>query len=153
MESIEKLHELAADINGTEIIAHIDVGSRFVIHTEWLDSWHKAFDAACDEIEREIAERYMEYPVDADGVPVHVGDKMQYHGGEPFTVCAVAPGVIHTWAAVKLGERSTTYHYMPDQCTHYKPRTIEDVLQDAGVSVAAIEDVAAEIRELVEVDA
>ena len=29
-----------------------------------------------DEIEREVAERYMELPVDADGVPIHVGDLM-----------------------------------------------------------------------------
>lgn len=103
-----------------------------------------------DEIEREIAERYMELPLAADGVPIHVGDKMQYHGGEPFTVCAVAPGVIHAWAAVKLGERKTTDDYAPNRCTHYKPRTLEDVLQCAGVSVAVIEDVAAEIRELME---
>ena len=132
MESIDKLREY-----GHECCARID------------DTVHDLADA----IETEIAERYMELPLDADGVPVHVGDKMQYHGGEPFTVCAVAPGVIHTWAAVKLGERITTYHYAPDQCTHHKPRTLEDVLQCAGVSVAAIEDVAAEIRELMEVDA
>lgn len=132
MDSIDKLREY-----GHECCARMD------------DTIH---DLA-DEIEAEIAERYMELPLDADGVPVHVGDEMQYHGGKPFTVCAVAPGVIHTWAAVKLGERSTTYHYMPDQCTHHKPRTLEDVLQCAGVSVAVIEDVAAEIRELMEVDA
>lgn len=60
----------------------------------------------------------------------------------------IALGVIHTWAVVKLGERKTTYDYAPAQCTHYKPRTLEDVLQSSGVSVAAIEDVAAEIREL-----
>lgn len=127
---------------------------------EKLREWSRLGPMVCqdlldiaDDIEREIAERYMELPLDADGVPVHVGDKMQYHGGEPFTVCAVAPGVIHMWAAAKLGERSTTYHYAPDLCTHHKPRTIEDVLQDAGVSVAAIEDVAAEIRELMGVDA
>lgn len=118
-----------------------------------MDTWFKR-DLVCiaDEIEAEIAERYMELPLDADGVPIHVGDKMQYHGGEPFIVCAVAPGVIHTWAAVKLGERKTTYDYTPIQCTHYKPRTLEYVLQCAGVSVAAIEDVAAEIRELLAVD-
>lgn len=148
MESIEKLRELAADINSTEIIDHLDVVGKFVFRSEWLDSWHKAFDAACDEIEAEITERYMDLPKDADGVPIHVGDKMQCHGCEPFIVCAVAPAVIHTWAEVKLGERITTYNYEPSQCTHYKPRTIEDVLMDSGVSVAAIEDVAAEIREL-----
>lgn len=82
------------------------------------------------DVEQEIAERYMELPLAADGVPIHIGDKMQYHGGDPFTVCAVAPGVIHTWAAVKLGERKTTYDYEPIRCTHYKPRTLDDVLTD-----------------------
>ena len=30
-----------------------------------------------DEIEAEIAEKYMLLPVDADGVPIHVGDEMK----------------------------------------------------------------------------
>lgn len=93
-----------------------------------VDDW---LNSMVDEVEKEIKEKYMLLPVDADGVPIHVGDKMQYHGGEPFTVCAVAPGVIHVWAVVKLGERMTTYDYAPSQCTHYKPRTLEDVLLDA----------------------
>lgn len=114
-----------------------------------------------DEIEAEIAERYMELPTDADGVPIRVGDKMQYHGGEPFTVCAVAPGVIHTWAVVKLGERKTTYDYAPAQCTHYKPRTLEDVLRGFGAEFDDYDDVwlnekvaeyADEIRELLGVE-
>jgi len=63
LESIEKLRELAADINSTEIIDHLDVVGKFMFHSEWLDSWHKAFDSACDEIEREIAERYMAHGI------------------------------------------------------------------------------------------
>lgn len=124
---------------------------------EWLPNslMPRTCEAVCraylDEIEREISERYMELPLDADNVPIHVGDKMQYHGGEPFTVCSVAPGVIHAWVVLNLGERKTT-NYAPIQCTHYKQRTLEDVLQSAGVSVAAIEDVADEIRELLGVD-
>lgn len=153
MEGIEKLHELAADINGTEIIAHIDTGSRFVIHTEWIDSWRKAFDAACDAIEAEIAERYMHLPLDADGVPIHVGDEMELDN-EKFVVCAVAPGRVHRWDIHNIGELDRgTVAYPPDSLHHFKQRTIEDVLQDAGVSVASIEDVAAEIRELLGVDA
>lgn len=153
MESVEKLRELAADINGTEIIAHIDLGSRLAFHSEWLDSWHKAFDAACDEIEREIAERYMELPLDADGVPIHVGDEMELDN-ERFVVCAVAPGRVHRWDIHNIGELDRgTVAYPPGSLHHFKQRTIEDVLQCAGVSVAAIEDVAAEIRELFGVDA
>lgn len=107
---------------------------RLDVNNPWSDLQGDLL-SLCDKVEREIAERYMELPLDADGTPIHVGDKMQYHGGEPFTVCAVAPGVIHTWVAVKLGERMTTYDYKPSQCTHYKPRTIEDVLREYALEM------------------
>lgn len=38
----------------------------------WGEKWRKI----ADEIEAEIAERFMELPVDADGVPIHVGDEL-----------------------------------------------------------------------------
>lgn len=154
IKALGKLEDLVQDINECEINDHIiierysDGSTETGIGRDWVCAWREAALRQLHAIEREIAERYVELPVDADGVPIHVGDKMQYHGGEPFIVCAVAPCVIHTWAEVKLGERMTTYDYEPLQCTHYKPRTVEDVLQCAGVSIAAIEDVAAEIREL-----
>lgn len=147
MKSIDKLRELAADINSTEIIAHIDVGSRFVIHTEWLDSWHKAFDAACGEIEAEIAERYMALPLDADGVPIRVGDEINSLGCGVLVNSIIWDG--KNWYA---SETVLSGDWLPVKYSdHAKPRTLEDVLQCAGVSVAAIEDVAAEIRELMEV--
>jgi hypothetical protein len=58
MESIEKLRELAADINSTEIIDHISVYPCCKLRGDWLDSWHSEFDRLCDEIEREISEHY-----------------------------------------------------------------------------------------------
>lgn len=91
-------------------------------------SYVVGFNDIADAIEAEIAERYMELPVGADGLPIHVGDKMEYIDCAPFMVCAVAPGVIHAWAETKLGEGKTTEAYPPVQCHHFKPRTIEDVL-------------------------
>lgn len=138
-----------------------------------IDWWAKveSLQDERDELQSKLdayGQTHMELPLDADGVPIKVGDKMQYHGGEPFIVCAVAPGVIHTWAAVKLGERKTTYDYAPIQCTHYKPRTIEDVLREfaeryldyegmpsagrRGVSEALMDEYADELRELMEVE-
>jgi len=104
----------------------------------WIDSLYTPNSAElkvrgesiADAIEAEIAERYMELPVDADGVPIHVGDKMEYIATDPFMVCAVAPGVIHAWAKTNPGERKTTEVYPTAQCRHVKPRTIEDVLRD-----------------------
>ena len=44
-----ELRELAQDMNWTEIIDHIH--ARNVLDCDWLDSWHKAFDARCDAID------------------------------------------------------------------------------------------------------
>lgn len=104
----------------------------------WIDSLYTPNSAElkvrgesiADAIEAELSERYMELPVGADGLPIHVGDKMEYIDCAPFVVCAVAPGVIHAWAETKLGEGKTTEAYPPAQCHHFKPRTIEDVLRE-----------------------
>ena len=40
----------------------------------------RVLDKCTDEIEREIAERYMPLPLDADGVPIRVGDAMDWNG-------------------------------------------------------------------------
>ena len=87
-------------------------------------------EAIADAIEAELSERFMELPVGADGVPIHVGDKMEYIDCAQFMVCAVAPGVIHAWKETKLGEVKTTEAYPPAQCHHFEPRTIEDVLRE-----------------------
>lgn len=83
MKSIEKLREVAEYIyiNNMQIIDHLDVIGSFMLRPEWLDSWHSEFDRLCDEIEREVAERYMELPVDADGVPIHCCERMRLDNG------------------------------------------------------------------------
>lgn len=130
-KSIDELRELAADINSTEIIDHLDVVGKFMFRSEWLDSWHKAFDVACDEIEREIAERYMELPVDADGEVIRVGDVVEF--GE-YRNMGIAKAVNERMViAMRIDDTCTNYAkygllWDADSCRHVKPRTIEDVL-------------------------
>ena len=75
-----------------------------------------------NEIEREIAERYMELPVDADGVPIHVGDVLE----RGYVVDYVAPN----WCLAT--GRGAMY---ADMCHHVKPRTLEDVLKELACDV------------------
>ena len=96
----------------------------------WGEQWRKI----ADEIQNEVDSRFCELPVDADGVPIHVGEEMTCHG-DVFTVCAVAPAKIHRWVTVKLGETQTTYSYDPMECTHYNPRTLEDVLVEYAETI------------------
>lgn len=75
-----------------------------------------------DEIQAEIAERYMELPVDADGVPIHVGDAIEYPNGRRDVV-----------RFITLGDSEPTLNecgWMTSRCYYVKPRTIEDVLRD-----------------------
>ena len=107
-----------------------------------------------DEIEREIDERYMELPLDADGVPIRVGDVMLDYQ-TPRNVIAVASD-----SFVMDGFKNGSFYRPGLACnhSHVKPRTLEDVLCDLeGMrgNYADYEDVvyraaeyAAEIRDL-----
>ena len=55
LESLEKLRELATDVNKSEIKDHDALYSL----DQWLDAWHRAFGKALEALEREIAEKYM----------------------------------------------------------------------------------------------
>lgn len=124
MKSIEKLRELAADMTGTEILDHMEVSGKFLFHTEWLHSWHSEFDRLCDEIEREISERYMGLPVDADGVPIRVGDEINCLGRNVLVNSIIWDGV--NWYA---SETVASSDWFPAKHSdHVKPRTLEDVL-------------------------
>ena len=79
---------------------------------------------------------YVLLPVDADGMPIHVGDMME-DDGEPFTICAVAPGCVHRWHVCNIGEPSKgTVSYPPISLRHYVPDSIERVALDMRDSIS-----------------
>ena len=96
--------------------------------------WSRILFEYLDKAESEIAERYMLQPVDADGVPIRVGDKLYVDECE-----FVANGITfyhNTWrvvtdfAAFDDGYLPRVDHQMrwAKDCRHVKPRTLEDVL-------------------------
>jgi len=103
MESIDKLREY-----GHECCARID------------DAVHDLADA----IEAEIAERFMELPVDVDGVPIHVGDWLR-HCDLTVQCAAVSPERVYYWDEAVNG-----HWVLGVKCRHVKPRTLEDVLDE-----------------------
>ena len=73
------------------------------------------------EIEREIAEKYMELPVDADGVLIRIGD----------TVSEVSDCVPMKVMSLTFYEDCVDVNACgmnPKLLVHVKPRTVEDVL-------------------------
>lgn len=113
----------------------------------------------CDKVEREIAERYMELPVDADGVPIKPGDIMQFRDDAPVRVDSIGNSKCYVGDFGWFGGNGGFYGKGTLKCSrHVKPRTLEDVLReftekyqycisDNGRSITLAE-YAAEIREL-----
>ena len=90
---------------------------------EWLhaDAYeHPELMELVDEIEREIAERYMERPCDKNGEPTYVGQRIKHRGheGEVWLI-----GVHEVMCSDRVC-------YPCGEYVHVKPRTVEDVLND-----------------------
>lgn len=113
-----------------------------------------AIDECVDAIEREVSERFMELPLDADDVPIHVGDCLQLgdtHGEVvALTYCPANGKLPWEWQCDTGDWYNTAFAY------HAKPRTLEDVLREFGMECAddayatdeAVAICAAKIREL-----
>jgi len=127
LESIGKLRELAADINSREIIDHMQLYPSCVFDGEWLDAWHRSFDKELEAFEREIAESYMRLPVDADGVPIRVGDKLKRPIKDKRSIYVVESLKFDgkTWW---YGVDNTDFYAC--DCSSHAKRTIEDVLHE-----------------------
>lgn len=86
-------------------------------------------DEIIDAIQAEVDERFMELPLDADGVPIRPGDQMTDYSKR------VDGHGIAKWDVVSVNEcaffdMSHGLH-IANQHHHVKPRTVEDVLWDA----------------------
>lgn len=145
-----ELRELAQDMNWTEIIDHIH--ARGLLDGDWLDSWHKAFDARCDAIdavharlEQENEElhkysiwapesHYMLLPKDADGEYIHIGDVVDVMPTDKFTghKNVVVTSVIFKRSVVLVtvdtDDRPLTFR--PNRIRRHHTPTVEDVLRE-----------------------
>lgn len=118
MESIDKLRKLP--YHGTNGFGSCVTASKETINQ------------IADEIEAEIADRYMPNPLDADGVPIRTGDIIEFgKKGERLEVTHIG------WT--KHGEPTIAYRRpngtldcscIGTECRHVKPRTVEDVLRE-----------------------
>ena len=87
-------------------------------------------NAIADEIQAEVDSRFMELPLDADGVPIRVGDVVAAQDEQPFEVRAFQLDALGWFAIERLGSQ-----WNVNQLHHVKTRKV-----------------AAEIRELLGVD-
>ena len=81
-----------------------------------------------DGIEREVADM-VPLPVDADGVPIHVGDVMELAGGDVEKVESMHNYGNEGWSV------TTTHNatVIPWSARHHHAPTVEDVLREFGI--------------------
>lgn len=86
----------------------------------------------CERVERAAEDReeldlfgqaYMPLPLDADGVPIRVGDEMQFDNGDTFCVCGINATTLY--CATTDGRVEWTRA----EDKHHKP-TVEDLLEE-----------------------
>ena len=82
-------------------------------------------DGIAERIEQEVSERYMELPLDADGVPIRVGDVLT-DGEYTFRVDELAAFGDGSWSIRNEGGNAGA----ACDVTHYHAPTVEDVLRD-----------------------
>lgn len=151
LESITQLRDIIADVNVAELSANIQqpigTGREARVSPAWVDAWQRAADRVLEEIDRELADRYIELPVDMDGVPWHIGDVVDGHG-----VVRDMGLNRYGWSFFGMTAIDPAIH------RHAKPRTLEDVLrefaqgvqgQNADFADLAAKKYAEEIRELI----
>lgn len=87
-----------------------------------------------EAVEHEVAEKFCELPVDADGVLIHVGDMVQglVDGGPVQHLELWDDG----WVVVFEFAPGQFTRYSGDAVRHAKPRTLEDVLRDYACDFA-----------------
>ena len=91
-----------------------------------------------DEIEREIEERFMELPVDADGVPIRVGDKLEF--GKNRNQGIVKALNEHMVIAMHVDDGYTNYAkfgllWNADECRHVKSDMLKELLDDVSKGI------------------
>jgi len=95
----------------------------------------------CNEIEREISERYMELPVDADGVPIRPREEVSTGMGDNGPIGHLEYWYPNHWVAVIEYKPGQFTRYDPAAIRHVKPRTIEDVLRDCVMQSMTVDRV------------
>jgi len=136
MESTDKLREWARRVTESNPDENI-VSPEFVAH----ECGRTALRFA-DEIEREIAERYMELPVDAEGVPIRPREEVSTGMGDNGPIGHLEYWYPNHWVAVMEYKPGQFTRYDPAAIRHYKPRTIEDVLTDFAYKVCDMNNIA-----------
>lgn len=111
------------------IADRIDAGYKREV-VKGLNEWKHGRDEAWDEAMEMLEREYVRLPVDADGVPIHVGERVQLIGNDPSTVSHMSLADDGWRVYVKYDGGIGTGSGEPKRIRHYHAPTVEDVLTE-----------------------
>ena len=121
IKSLEKLHEIAYEMR--------NIGASSMTPRELFAFWAMDIEKAAGEIQVEIDSRYMELPIDADGVPIHVGDTLELHGQYEEEGQYEVDGLTYYGDCWYFSD-GAGHHFNTFGWSHVKPRTLEDMMAE-----------------------
>lgn len=107
------------------------------------DSMATALDMAEGEHDYAPLSHYMLLPKDADGVPIHVGDRLRNDSGKEVTVVGVGNSAFSTFFSVGVNHA----HYASD-FRHIPPDSWERIVEDAMYQAVSRSDLVARCKAL-----
>ena len=146
MESIKRLREY---VNGIANVSSMTKANMSIyidgIEREVDDMWHAlTIDAKPMTDENMAADGWVRLPVDADGVPIHVGDVMDeqlpfggYAAPAPVDTMELSRGASGYCWMVKLDAENRAL-VSPKLLRHHHAPTVEDVLREFASDIADV---------------
>lgn len=132
MESIRKLHEWWLD---THRVMDSRLSREFSEHIDAIEREVKGMRDFCERLDDAATKRedvtlwgvdYMPYPLDAEGIPIHVGDVMEWPDCSTAEVVGIGND---TFFYVEEGDDAAEWSCANDKLHHHAP-TVEDVLRE-----------------------
>lgn len=81
-------------------------------------------------LEQADPDTHMLLPVDADGMPIHVGDVMCDEDGKPFEIDEMMTSKTNGWELFGGGYGDGFSAYDPATCRHYHKPTVSEILDE-----------------------
>ena len=84
----------------------------------------------CSQINSEIDLHYVKLPVDKDGLPIHIGERVYTAHGGTYEVARITREDYHVTTTWYIEDFASNNSLGPEDLTHHKPPTVEDVLRE-----------------------
>lgn len=130
---------ITSDLRGFALACDRQTKKTLLMAADRIDAEHEKAAAGCIHYDPErhycavhgdTENGWIRLPVDADGVTVHVGDRVQFLGNDPSTVSHMSLASDGWRVYVKYDGGLGTGSGEPNRMRHYTPPTVEDVLRE-----------------------